>query len=286
MGILYVVATPIGNLDDITKRALDVLSSVDIILCEDTRRSLKLLNYYNIKKKLVAYHKFNEKEKVDGIINNLKDGLNIAIITDAGTPCISDPGYILVNKAREEGIDVIGVGGISALVTALSISGLNTDSFSFYGFFPREKKDKDKMINNIINSSVNLVVFYEAPKRIINTLKYLYDNLGNIKVSILKDLTKIHETNYFGFIKDIILDLENFDKTTLGEYTVILEVPKKEKENKSNDDISIEALLVDIIVKKNVSMKEAITILSENSNYSKNDIYNASLNIKKCQVNK
>ena len=142
MGILYVVATPIGNLGDISKRALDTLKGVDMILCEDTRHSLKLLNYYEIKKPLFPYHKFNEQEKVSSYINQIKDGKNVALITDAGTPCISDPGYIIVKRAREEGLEVIGVGGISAIITALSVSGLDTKSFAFNGFFPRESKDK------------------------------------------------------------------------------------------------------------------------------------------------
>lgn len=278
MGILYVVATPIGNLSDITKRALDTLNNVDIILCEDTRHSLKLLNYFNINKKLIAYHKFNEREKTSSIIKDLKDGKNIALITDAGTPCISDPGYILVKDAKENGISVIGVGGISAVITALSVSGLNTDSFAFYGFFPRENKEKEQFIKNIKSSCTNLVVFYESPKRIINTLEYIYEKLGSMNVSISKDLTKIHETNYFGSLEKVIKELKDFEKSDLGEYAIVIEV--KHEEEKKEEDISIEAKLIDVIIKENVSMKEAIDILNKNSNYSKKDIYNASLRIK------
>ena len=160
MGTLYVVATPIGNLNDMTPRAVEVLKNVNLILCEDTRHSLGLLNYFNIKNRLMAYHKFNEKEKVNEIISYLKSGDDIALITDAGSPCISDPGYILVNEARKEGVNVIGVGGISAVITALSVSGLNTDSFSFYGFFPRENKEKDEFIKNIESTKSNLAVIY------------------------------------------------------------------------------------------------------------------------------
>ena len=140
MGTLYVVATPIGNLSDMTERAIKTLTEVDYILCEDTRNSIKLLNHFNIKNKLIAYHKFNEQEKVNSIIKDLKEGKNIALISDAGTPCISDPGSIIVKQAKENKINVIGIGGISASITALSISGLHTTSFTFYGFFPREKK--------------------------------------------------------------------------------------------------------------------------------------------------
>ena len=279
MGTLYVVATPIGNLSDMTPRAIETLKKVDLILCEDTRHSLKLLNYFAIKKKLVAYHKFNEKEKTRAIVDELKKGKDIALITDAGTPCISDPGYILINILKEEGIDVVGVGGISAVVTALSVSGLNTDSFAFYGFFPRENKVREELLNKISVGVVNLVVFYESPKRIIATLNYLYQKLGEVKVSISKDLTKIHESNYFGYISDVIEKLNNFDKADLGEYTIIIELNKKEEEHL--EEVSIEARLVDIIIKENVSMKEAIEILNRGSNYSKKDIYNASLRLKK-----
>lgn len=278
MGILYVVATPIGNLNDMTPRAIDTLKSVDLILCEDTRHSLKLLNHFEIKNKLMSYHKFNEKEKSSYLIEELKKGKNIALITDAGTPCISDPGYILVNLAKNNNIEVIGVGGISAVITALSVSGLNTDSFAFYGFFPRENKDKEELIKKIILATTNLFVIYESPKRVINTLNYLYQKLGNIKVSISCDLTKIHESNYFGDIKSVIEKLNNFDKSDLGEYTIIGEVIKQKEEK---EDICIESQLVDIIIKNNVTMKEAIDILNKNSNYSKKDIYNASLNLKK-----
>ena len=149
MGTLYVVATPIGNLNDMTKRAIETLKEVDIILCEDTRTSMKLLNNFNIKNKLMSYHKYNEQEQTKNIIKLLKQDKNIAIITDAGTPCISDPGYILVKGARENNITVIPIGGISALITALSASGIETDKFTFQGFFPRETKEKTKLLEEL-----------------------------------------------------------------------------------------------------------------------------------------
>ena len=279
MGTLYVVATPIGNLNDMTPRAVEVLKNVNLILCEDTRHSLGLLNYFNIKNRLMAYHKFNEKEKVNEIISYLKSGDDIALITDAGSPCISDPGYILVNEARKEGVNVIGVGGISAVITALSVSGLNTDSFSFYGFFPRENKEKDEFIKNIESTKTNLAVIYESPKRIIKTLEYIYEKLGSVLVSVSKDLTKIHEVNYFGRIENVLEELRNFDKADVGEYVIIIELEVKEE--KKENDISTEALLIDTMVKNNVTMKEAIDILNRNSKISKKDIYNASLNLKK-----
>ena len=278
MGTLYIVATPIGNLNDMTKRAIETLKEVDIILCEDTRTSLKLLNHFDIKNKLVSYHKFNEQEKTNLVIKDLKQNKNIALISDAGTPCISDPGYILVKKAREENINVIGIGGISAVITALSISGLNSDKFTFQGFFPRETKDKNKLIKELETSNINTHIFYESPKRIIKTLEYIKENLGNIKISVSRELTKLHEKTYQGDIKEVLEKLKNDEKSTLGEYTFIIE---KEEKKEEQNTISIEALLIDKIIKNNISLKEAISNLNkENDSLSKKDIYNASLKLK------
>lgn len=277
MGTLFVVGTPIGNLNDMTKRAIDTLNNVDIILCEDTRTSLKLLNHFNIKNKLVSYHKFNEQDKTKQIINDLKNNKDIALISDAGMPCISDPGYILVKEAKKEGINVIGIGGISASITALSISGLNSDNFTFYGFFPRDTKDKKDLINNIKNSNIKTYIFYESPKRIIKTLEFLNDNLENITISVSKELTKLNEKNYYGNIKNVLETLKNDDKTSLGEYTFIIE---KENEIKKEINISTEALLIDEMIKQGISLKEAINSLNDNTDISKKDIYNASLNLK------
>lgn len=279
MGTLYVVATPIGNLNDMTLRAIDTLKEVSYILCEDTRTSLKLLDHFDIKNKLVSYHKFNEMEKVDRIINDLKSGLDIALISDAGTPCISDPGNILVKRARQEDIKVLGVGGISALVTALSVCGVNTDKFTFYGFFPRETKDKNKLVKEIESSFVNTFVFYESPKRIVKTLEFLSLKLGNVKVSVFKELTKIHEKNYYGLINDVILRLKEDDKTSLGEYTFIIE---KEGRILEKSDISLEALLVNEMIKENIGLRDATNKLNNDlDDVSKKDIYNAGLNLKK-----
>ena len=279
MGTLYVVATPIGNLNDMTLRAISTLKEVSYILCEDTRTSLKLLDHFDIKNKLVSYHKFNEMEKVDKIINDLKNGLDVALISDAGTPCISDPGNILVKRARQEDIKVLGVGGISALVTALSVSGVNTDKFTFYGFFPRETKDKNKLIKEIESSFVNTFVFYESPKRIVKTLEFLSLKLGNVKVSVFKELTKLHEKNYYGLINYVILSLKDDEKTSLGEYTFILE---KEGRILEKNEMSIEALLVNEMIKENLSLKDATNKLNNDlDDISKKDIYNAGLNLKR-----
>lgn len=277
MGTLYVVATPIGNLEDITKRAITTLKEVDIILCEDTRHSLKLLNHYEIKNKLISYHKFNETERTTAIINYLKQGKNIALITDAGTPCISDPGYILIKEAKINNINTVPIGGISALVTALSISGLDTNNFTFYGFFPRETKQKKELIKNIKTSNINTFVFYESPKRIIKTLEYIEQNLDNIKISLSSDLTKLHEKNYYGQIEHVIAELKANENATKGEYTFVIE---KDYIEKQETNLSLEAQLIDIAIKNNTSLKEAINILNETTNYKKKDIYNANLNLK------
>ena len=152
MGNLYIVATPIGNLQDITFRALDILKNVDYIACEDTRQTIKLLNHYDIKNKLVAYHKFNELSKSNFIIDDLKKGMNIAIVTDAGTPCISDPGYIVIKKAREENINIYAIPGASAVVSALSVSGVDTSNFTFIGFLPVDNTKFNEEINKIKKS--------------------------------------------------------------------------------------------------------------------------------------
>lgn len=278
MGTLYVVATPIGNLNDMTKRGIETLKEVDIILCEDTRTSMKLLNNFNIKNKLMSYHKYNEQEQTKNIIKLLKQDKNIAIITDAGTPCISDPGYILVKEARENNITVIPIGGISALITALSASGIETDKFTFQGFFPRETKDKTKLLEELNKTTIKVHIFYESPKRIIKTLEYLKNNLDIEKISIFKELTKLHEKNYYGTLEEVLNKLQNEEKTNQGEYTFIIKTkPKQEKEQ----NISLEALIIDKLIKEQKTIKEIIEILNkENHNISKKDLYNASLNLK------
>ena len=280
MGSLYLVATPIGNLKDITLRALEVLKAVDIILCEDTRVSLKLLKHYEIKKKLVSYHKFNEKEKISYVLKELENGKDIALITDAGMPCISDPGYVLVEALKERGLKIYGIGGISASLTALLVSGLPADSFTFYGFFPRETKDIKKLLEDIKKSSVKTYIFYESPKRILKTLENLYKELGNIKISVSKELTKLHEKNDYGFIKEVLEKITNDNKWDYGEYTLVIYKDFVKSDEKTN--LSIEALLVDKIIKEGCTLKEAITkVNKENANLTRSAIYEASLNLKK-----
>ena len=256
MGILYVVATPIGNLSDISERALKILNDVDIIACEDTRTSSILLKHFNINKKLVSYHKFNEKEKSNSLINDLLNNKNIALISDAGCPCISDPGSILVNMAIKNRIEVIAIPGASAFVTSLMVSGMDTSSFTFYGFIERDNKKFLEIMDKIKNDSSNIAIIYESPKRIIKTLEKIKDNLDNPYICLLNDLTKKFERKYYGKASEVLCELQNNSNASLGEYVLLIE--KKQEINNQNIDISIEALLIDEMIKNNCTMKDAI----------------------------
>jgi len=285
MGSLYVVATPIGNLDDITLRALNTLKEVDAILCEDTRCSLKLCNHFDIKKPLYAYHKFNEQEKKDWYISKLQNGENLALITDAGTPCISDPGFVLIREARKIGIPVIPIGGISAVVTALSVCGMDTRSFAFFGFFPREKKLQEEMIATLKMEKAACIVFYESPKRILKTLRFLEERFSDISLFVASDLTKFHERFYYGTIQEVNKEIAYNENVEKGEYTFVLENPYfTVKTGEENEDISFEAMLVDLCVKQQITLKEAVEFQKKlNPALKKKDLYDAMLRLKNLQ---
>jgi len=280
MGTLYIVATPIGNLDDISKRVLDTLANVDLILAEDTRHTIKILNKFSIKTKMIAYHKFNELKTRKNIIEKLKSGQNIALVSDAGTPCISDPGYLLVKLSREEKIDVIGIPGPSAVTTSLSISGLNTDKFMFFGFLSTENKKIKEELELIRKNSINTIVIYESPKRLKKTVKIIMDNMPNINIAICSDLTKLHERCFYGVIEEVYEQIMIDPNIEKGEYVIIIE-KKEYKEEEKEIEITLEALLIDTMIKNNCNLKEAINIISNDKKYKKKDIYNASLNLKK-----
>ena len=278
MGILYIVATPIGNLDDITKRALDTLNSVDLIACEDTRTSSVLLKHFGIVKKTVSYHKFNEKGKSNSLIDDLKNGKNVALISDAGCPCISDPGSILVHEAIRNNIEVIAIPGASATITSLMCSGMDTSTFSFYGFLNRENKKMILELEKIKNDSSNIAIIYESPKRIIKTLEKINEVLSNPFICLCNDLTKKFEKKYYGNTLQVIKMLNDNPNNGLGEYVLLIEkhfILKNQEEN-----ISIEALIVDEMVKNNCTMKDAIKMVSEKHHLGKNDVYNSSLVLK------
>jgi len=217
-GNLYIVSTPIGNLDDITKRAIETLNLVDIILCEDTRVTKKILNHYQIEKKLFVFNNINENRKAAGIIDIISAGSNIALVSDAGTPCISDPGYRLVNLAQKNNINVLTIPGACSVTSALSISGLPTDNFFFQGFLPR-KKGRHTKLGDLANLKCSIVLF-ESPKRILKTLNDIEKYFGSRYIAICRELTKIYEEVIFGKITDI---LSNKDKIKLkGEFVIII----------------------------------------------------------------
>ena len=219
-GKLYIVATPIGNLGDITLRALETLKSVDFVLCEDTRVTQKILNHYEISTKTISYHQHSNDKKVDLIISLLDEGKNLALVTDAGTPGISDPGTVLISQAIEAGTKVVPVPGASAVITALSASGLRTDEFVYLGFLPR-KKGRKTMLESLAKEK-RTIVFYESPYRVVKTLEELKIVLGEDRnIVIARELTKMFEEIIRGEIKDVILKLT--PQNTRGEFVIIIE---------------------------------------------------------------
>lgn len=231
---LYVVATPIGNLSDITLRALEVLKNSDVILCEDTRQTIKLLNHYEIKgKKLISFYAQNEKEKIDKVIKELKSGKNISLVSDSGTPCISDPGYHLIEACYENEIDVFSIPGPSALISAISISGFSADKFLFYGFLPR-KDGKIKKILLSLKGIDSLVVFYESPYRVKNTLNLIREIYGDdIEIFLVREMTKKFEEKFKGKVVEILEKLSDIIK---GEFVIILNLYENKKKEKFKDN--------------------------------------------------
>ncbi len=282
MSNLYVVPTPIGNLGDMTERAIETLNNCDLILAEDTRHTLKLLNHFNIKTKMISYHKFNEKQRSEEIIQKITDeGINVALVTDAGTPCISDPGYELVKEARERGIEVIGLTGASALTTALSISGIETFEFAFYGFLPRKKSELDGALKRVLNNPVKTFVFYESPKRIISLIENIKIHMPNSTLCVCKELTKIHEKTFYGSAKSVIEQLKNHDDVEKGEYVIVGYNNDYAEKDTSAYQVSLHGILFDKLIKNGYSLKEAVNEAAEEGIASKNEAYKASLDIKK-----
>ena len=226
-GILFIVATPIGNLDDITFRAVEVLKSVDIILAEDTRHSKKLLLHLDISKSISAFHEHNERERTEAIIGELQSGKSIALISDAGTPLISDPGYFLVIQAKKEGLKVVPIPGPSALITALSASGLPSDSFTFLGFFPSKQTARLKLLKSLVIRT-ETIIFYESPKRILATLSDLHLVFGDSReVCLAKELTKVFETIHTDSIPNLIKYLTTDQNHQKGEFVILISANDK-----------------------------------------------------------
>lgn len=262
---LYIVSTPIGNLEDITYRAVNTLKMVDLILCEDTRITSKLLKAYAIDKPLKSYQKFNERASLDEIIDIFKTHPKIALVSDAGTPLISDPGFILVDALLNESINVVSIPGPSAVLSALVTSGVETMPFTFLGFLPRKMGAMKDTLKSYRNRAETLII-YESPNRISKTLKIIYEVLGNRKLSIGRELTKKFETYYRGYLKDMIT--ETFD--TRGEYVVVIEGGTLEKQV-----ITDPIKLVDHYIDAGYTEKEAIKKASNDLGVHKSEVYKA-----------
>ncbi len=266
-GKLYLVATPIGNLEDITFRALRILKEVDLIAAEDTRNTLKLLNHYEITKPLISYHRHNEEIKKDNLIDKLKNGENIAIVTDAGTPGISDPGEVIVKEAIENNIEVISIPGACAAINALICSGLDTKEFVFLGFLPINKKLRKIKLEEIKNENKTLIL-YEAPHKMKETLQDLKSILDNRKVVLARELTKIHEEFIRGSIDEVMSKSENIK----GEMILVIEgCEKVEKESELNN-LSLDEHY-NFYERQGLDKKEIIKKIAKDRGKNKNDIY-------------
>ena len=267
---LYIVSTPIGNLDDITFRAIEVLKNSDIILCEDTRRSLKLLNYFKIKKKLISYHKFNEKKQTSNIIEYINQGKILSLISDAGTPLLSDPGRILVNQCIEREIKIVPIPGVSSITAAMSVSGFK-DKFLFYGFLPKTENELEKVLDSLTQNSFAQVFFIPALK--INFyLKKFKKYYSGRKLLIAKELTKIHET----FFRENIDDMKVFNNKMKGELTVI--ISEKNFKKKVLDKEKIVNKAKKYLTK--YSLKDTVDLILESEKINKKEIYKLCLEVK------
>lgn len=269
-GKLYICPTPIGNLEDITIRVLNVLKEVDLIAAEDTRNSLKLLNHYEIKKPLTSYHKYNINEKSRYLIDRIKEGENIALISDAGMPGISDPGEELIKLAIEEGVDLVGLPGASASITALVVSGLSTEKFVFEGFLSSKNSQRKKELEGLKKEERSLI-FYESPHRLIKTLEDMLNIFGNRKLAVARELTKYYEEVFRGSIEEGLASFGNRD--VKGEIVIVVEGADQVEE-----EVDIKAELIKLI-DQGLSKKEAVKRLSHEKNLSKNLVYKKSLEI-------
>ena len=267
---LYIVSTPIGNLGDITLRSIEVLKKSDIILCEDTRRSLKLLNHYKIKKKLVSYHKFNEKKELGRIIQYLNEGKILSLISDAGTPVLSDPGNILIQECINKKIEIFPVPGPSSITASLSVSGFD-DKFIFYGFLPKKEKELKKTLSNLKGLNYSIVFF--VPNLKINFyLKQFKNFFSGRNIFLAREVTKIHETFYRGSIDNFKL----FPYPPKGELTVVISKKYNKKELEIDSEIKKQAMKY----LKKYSLKDVVDLISKKEKISKNKIYNICLSIK------
>jgi 16S rRNA (cytidine1402-2'-O)-methyltransferase len=273
-GILYIVATPIGNLEDITLRAIRILKEVNLIAAEDTRRTRKLLNAYDILTPLVSLHEHNEKEKSSVIIAKIKSGMSVAYVTDAGTPCISDPGYHLVHMVHAENIRVIPVPGVSAVITALSASGFPADNFLFCGFLPAKGNKRRKFINEL-KEEIRTVVFYESPARYLAALQDMCDVLGDREIVVARELTKIFEEIKYGKISSFLVG--SVPAKIKGEFTIILQ--GKAREPVAFTAYEIETKLIQLLESKNISARDAVREIVQQTGWPKKKVYDLAIKL-------
>ena len=263
MGKVFFVATPIGNLGDFSYRAVQTLNDADVILCEDTRHSRVLLDKYGIKKPLKAYHKFNEAKTSDAVCDMAEEGKNVAVISDAGMPCISDPGSLLVKEAREAGCDVVSVPGPTAVTTAVALSGILEPVFVFIGFLPSKKKDKTALLSQYKTVKASLV-FYCSPHDIKDDLKCFYEALGARKVSVIRELTKVYESVEEGTLGEFEIE------EARGEYVVIVHAPEEIEESRPEGSIEEQ---VNALIAAGISKKDAIKQVAKQNGLPKDEVY-------------
>lgn len=272
-GKLYLCATPIGNLGDMTPRVVETLAEVDLIAAEDTRNSIKLLNHFEIKTSMTSYHEYNKVEKAQVLVQKMKEGLNVALITDAGTPAISDPGEVLVKLCRQEGITVTSLPGAAACITALTLSGLSTRRFCFEGFLPSEKKEKAEVLE-LLKEETRTIILYEAPHHLKRTLKELYEVLGDRKITICRELTKKFETVMPMTLENALVFYET--KEPRGEYVLVIE-GKSLLEKKKEKQEGFLSLSIEEHMKRyedtGMERKEAMKIVAKDRGVSKREIY-------------
>ena len=272
-GKLYLCATPIGNLEDVTFRVVRTLGEVDLIAAEDTRNSIKLLNHFEIKTPMTSYHEYNKIEKGKKLVEKLQSGLNIALITDAGTPGISDPGEELVKMCYEAGIEVTSLPGAAACITALTLSGLSTRRFAFEAFLPTDKKEKQAVLEELENET-RTIILYEAPHRLVRTLQELLDNLGNRRITICRELTKKHETAFKATLEEAISFYELSEPK--GECVLVLEGKSREELRQEEvakwEEMSIKEHMA-YYMDQNIAKKDAMKLVAKDRGIGKRDVY-------------
>lgn len=279
-GKLFLCATPIGNLEDITFRVLRTLKEVDLIAAEDTRHSIKLLNHFDIKTPMTSYHEFNKVEKARYLVDKMREGMNVALITDAGTPGISDPGEELVKQCYEAGIALTSLPGPAACITALTMSGMNTRRFVFEAFLPSDKKEKQRILEELKNET-RTIILYEAPHRLLRTLSGLLDTLGNRRISICRELTKKYETVFRTTFSEALEFYETEEPR--GECVIVVEGKNTEEIQKEREQIW-ESVPMEEHVKKylleGMEKKEAMKQVAKDRGISKRDVYQYLTNLK------